>query len=56
LGAIARVRVDPDSAELFGSSPGIDLFVEEVGDGFVVELRRYSGAGLFDEADVFDPQ
>ncbi len=51
FGAIAGMRVDPDSAGRFGNSAGADLFVEEVGNGFVVELGGHGGTGLLDEAD-----
>lgn len=38
-GAVARMRMYPQSREPLGLEPGIDLFVEIIGNGRVVELH-----------------
>ncbi len=55
-GAIARMRMDPDSGELFRATSGIDLNVEEIGDRFVVKRHVRPSADLLDQRDVFDEQ
>jgi hypothetical protein len=51
---VARMSVDPDSAELFRPATRIDLIVKEVGHRLVVELDVRPSAGLLDELDIFD--
>jgi hypothetical protein len=48
--------MQPDAGELRGAPPRIDLPVEEVGHGRVVERDTDDRADLRHEQDVFDKQ
>ena len=50
------MRVQPDTAELFGFQTGIHLFVVEIGDGFVIELNGDRRALLTYQTDVLNQQ
>jgi hypothetical protein len=56
FGAEARMRVQPDTAELFWFQTRIHLFVVEIGDGFVIELNGDRRALLMYQTDVFNQQ
>ncbi len=48
--------MEPDSRKAFGQQPGIDLFVEKVGDRSVVEIDRHDRTPLTYQPHVFDQQ
>ena len=50
------MRVDPDSGELLGPATRIDLVIEIVRHGLVVELHMDPAASLADEPHVLDEQ
>ncbi|MGY8800344.1 MAG: hypothetical protein ACKVG4_16415, partial [Longimicrobiales bacterium] len=56
FGAEARMRVQPDAAELFRLETRIYLFVVEIGDGFVIELNGDRRALLTYQTDVLNQQ
>ena len=48
------MRVQPDSGEPLDRQPLIDLLIEKIGHGRVVEGDRDGTTGLTDKSDVFD--
>ena len=54
--AIAGMRVNPDATKLFWLSTLIDLRIEEVSDGFIVEFDMRPRAVLADELNIVDEQ
>ncbi len=48
------MRMHPDPAKLFRSSPRVNLLVEEVGDRFIVKRNMSPRADLFDKLHVLD--
>jgi len=46
--------MDPNAGELFRPAASVDLIVEKLGDGHVVEGDRDHGAGLSHQLDVLD--
>ena len=51
---IGRMRVKPNSGKALGREPGIDLFIEKVGDRSVVEIDRHDRTSLAHEPHVFN--
>ena len=54
LGTISGVGMDPYPTNAFRLSARVNLLIEEVGHGFVLEGDRQRGAVLPDEPDVLD--
>ena len=56
LGRLARMGVNPDPPELFGTQSAINLPIEELGDRLVLEGDRDDGTVLAHQHEVFDQQ
>jgi hypothetical protein len=56
LGRISRVSVDPDTTELLRPAAFVDLSIEVIGYGLVVELDMSPGAGLANQLNLFNEQ
>jgi hypothetical protein len=54
MGGVARVGVAPNPGELLRSAASVDLLVQEVGHGCVIEPHAHRRGVLADEANVLD--
>lgn len=52
----SRMRMQPDSGELFRPPTGVDLTVEEIGNRIIIELDRYRSTVLLNQFDILDQQ
>ena len=50
------MRVDPDPGERFGAASLVNLLIEIIGDGFIMERDVCPGAGLLNQGDLIDSQ
>lgn len=56
FGRFAGMCMQPEPEKPFRWQTRVDLLIEEVGDGFVVEFDGYHSGVLADQADVFHQQ